>query len=80
MPSARTCPECGSDIHSDTLQGLCPRCVGRAAFADPPAIRSAGTETSGVDPAHTFDVEAESTGWAETLNATDRVSRSRRAP
>ena len=33
MPAKRTCPRCGTALSSDALEGLCPTCVGRAAFA-----------------------------------------------
>src|SRR5689334_14236752 len=34
MPAQRTCPRCGSALSHDCLDGLCPPCVGRAAFYD----------------------------------------------
>src|SRR5262249_48043299 len=27
MPEARVCPECGADLSSDAVQGLCPKCL-----------------------------------------------------
>ena len=33
MPAKRTCPRCGTALSSDALEGLCPTCVGRTAFA-----------------------------------------------
>ena len=33
MATERTCPQCGTMLSSDALEGLCPTCVGRAAFA-----------------------------------------------
>jgi serine/threonine protein kinase/tetratricopeptide (TPR) repeat protein len=32
MAAERTCPKCGTGLSSDALEGLCPKCVGRAAF------------------------------------------------
>ncbi len=44
MPAERTCPRCGSALSSEAFEGLCPTCVGRAAFAtacpDPAASKS----------------------------------------
>src|SRR5438552_17870081 len=32
MPSSQTCPKCGAEITSETLGGLCPKCVGALVF------------------------------------------------
>ncbi len=37
MPAERTCPQCGTILSPDALEGLCPKCVGRAAFDMPSA-------------------------------------------
>jgi len=38
MPSEQTCPKCGTPLSPDALEGLCLKCVGRAAFDDPTAL------------------------------------------
>ncbi len=38
MSIERTCPQCGTNLSSGALEGLCPTCVGRAAFANVSAI------------------------------------------
>ena len=35
MPAERTCPQCGTILSPAALEGLCPKCVGRAAFDHP---------------------------------------------
>ncbi|MES2924009.1 MAG: tetratricopeptide repeat protein [Verrucomicrobiota bacterium] len=32
MPAKPTCPRCGTQLSCDELEGLCPTCVGQAAF------------------------------------------------
>jgi serine/threonine protein kinase len=36
MAAERTCPRCGTLLSSEALEGLCPKCVGRAAFEKKP--------------------------------------------
>src|SRR6478735_9337734 len=36
MPTQNRCPECGRDLSQDSLDGLCPTCVGRGAFGPAP--------------------------------------------
>jgi serine/threonine protein kinase/WD40 repeat protein len=60
MPAERTCPRCGTALASDALEGLCPKCVGRAVFADDPAIPSAGKEAGDLPGSSlTPEIEAE---------------------
>ena len=48
MPVERTCPECGGDLASDELQGLCPRCsprcIGRFAFGGTSSLANASAK------------------------------------
>src|SRR4051812_30945649 len=32
MAADHRCPECGTDLSADALEGLCPTCVGRGAL------------------------------------------------
>src|SRR5712692_2566490 len=34
MPLPQTCPKCGAETTSETLGGLCPKCVGALALAE----------------------------------------------
>ena len=56
MPAERTCPRCGTPLSCDALEGLCPACVGRAAFADASASEEAGDAR---DSAPSPEVEAD---------------------
>ncbi len=44
MPIERTCPRCGTALSADALDGLCPTCVGRAAFDNPSAMEPISPE------------------------------------
>jgi hypothetical protein len=39
IPATGTCPQCGAQLSLSDLDGLCPKCVAKAAFAltEPPA-------------------------------------------
>ncbi len=34
MIAGKKCPTCGAELSADAMDGLCPRCLGRLAFAD----------------------------------------------
>ncbi len=36
MATERICPKCGTLLSSKALEGLCPKCMGRAAFVRDP--------------------------------------------
>jgi serine/threonine protein kinase len=56
MPAERTCPRCGTALSAEALEGLCPTCVGRAAFANVSAIEQA---SGAGEPALSPETEAE---------------------
>src|SRR5947207_1617443 len=35
MPTTEKCPKCGAEVIGSALGGLCPKCVGEAAFSEP---------------------------------------------
>ncbi|MES2924861.1 MAG: hypothetical protein V4819_25120, partial [Verrucomicrobiota bacterium] len=51
MPAKPTCPRCGTPLSCDELEGLCPTCVGQAAFA-------AAAEETQLEPTRLKEEEA----------------------
>ena len=44
MPAELTCPQCGTLLSHDALEGLCPKCVGRVAFDQPSELPQLSAE------------------------------------
>jgi serine/threonine protein kinase/Leucine-rich repeat (LRR) protein/Flp pilus assembly protein TadD len=60
MPAERTCPRCGNALAADAFDGLCPACMGRAAFGKAPVVLDApGISADLREPALTPEIEAE---------------------
>ena len=52
MATERVCPKCGTLLSSEALEGLCPKCMGLAAFGrepDFPQPDEAGGENMDLD-------------------------------
>jgi serine/threonine protein kinase len=60
MPAERTCPRCGNALAADAFDGLCPACIGRAAFGKAPVVLDVpGISPDLREPALTPEIEAE---------------------
>jgi serine/threonine protein kinase len=59
MNAERACPSCGTPMSSDTLEGLCPKCVGRAAFNESVLVGVDGEGETGADEAASTPAEAD---------------------
>ncbi len=50
MTEARRCPECGTPLIGDSLDGLCPKCVLQQALGDGNGVADSGPGTSPYQP------------------------------